>query len=283
MSRRRFISTEISLDSRLNKVSDFAALLYTWGIPHARDDCRISPQNAEELLLRVVPGRNKTIEDVEEAVKELFEVGLLGIDENGEIYYPSKSFYKYQTYINAEKRRETAQNSKNQQETPRISKEQQETARNSTLPSPSPSLSPSLSLKEEIQISASPDSDNSKKGDFGMSRSMNLTPELKAIADKVYYSDPVKFKRIAAWIGQGRKHGYPESEMTEALSQFWEYRFIDDWFPYLDEILDKVHKDRGMRESQAEHQRQMYELMQGSKSGPTLALVKGLAEAKGVK
>ena len=45
MSRRRYISTSMSIDKRLNKLAveagDFAALLYTWMIPHAADDTTI--------------------------------------------------------------------------------------------------------------------------------------------------------------------------------------------------------------------------------------------------
>lgn len=257
MARRRYISTDISLDSKLNRVSDFAALLYTWGIAHARDDCRISPQNAEEVRNRVVPGRNKSVEEVEKALLELVGSGLNGIDEKGEIYYPSNSFYKYQTYINAANRRETPQNAA------------------------SLSLSLSPSLKEESRsASPTPSADFSKSDKKTREEkhmtSMNLIPELKEAADRVYYSDPVKFKRIAAWIGQGRKNDFRETDMAEALRQFWDYRVIDEWYPYLDTILDKVVKDRNMRESTAEHERFKSEPI----AGPILNLVKGGANAK---
>ena len=46
MSRRRYLSTEVSLDTRINRLAleagDFAALLYTWMIPHAEDDASIT-------------------------------------------------------------------------------------------------------------------------------------------------------------------------------------------------------------------------------------------------
>jgi hypothetical protein len=44
--RRRYLSTAISLDPTVNKLArtagDFAALLFTWMIPHADDDGAIT-------------------------------------------------------------------------------------------------------------------------------------------------------------------------------------------------------------------------------------------------
>lgn len=125
MSRRRYLSTDISTDGKVNQLSDQAALLFTWAIPHFADDCRLTPQNAVEIRLTIVPGRNWTTKHIEGLMNEIFSLGLWGRDENGQIYTPSDSFYKFQTYINAANRRET----------PQIAA--------------SPSLSPSPSLKED--------------------------------------------------------------------------------------------------------------------------------------
>ena len=92
-----------------------------------------------------------------------------------------------------------------------------------------------------------------------MGKSMNLIPELKQETDRLYGSDPIKFKRLAAWVSQGRKHHYPETDMAEALRQFWDYRMVDEWYPYLDEILLKVFKDRNRDASLAEHLRRRAE------------------------
>lgn len=130
MARRRYISTDISTDSKVNAVSDLAALLYTWSIPHFADNCRLTPRNAAECRWTILPGRKSTEKDVEKAMNELFCVGLWGRDEDGRIFIPSDSFYKFQTYINAANRRETPQ----------------------IAASSSPSLSPSPSLKEDTYV-----------------------------------------------------------------------------------------------------------------------------------
>ncbi len=265
MARRRYISSEISVDSKLNRVSDFAALFYTWGLAHARDDCvlpatisgknkkaLITAENAEELLYRVVPGRKKAVADVEEALKQLIAVGLLEVDENGEIFYPPKSFYKYQTYVTEGNRRRFA---------PIL-------AENAASVSSSVSSSVSGSYQNKNPISASPgrskrndsDSEDHSKEVSPMGKSMGLIPELKAAADAVYLSDPIKFKRLAAWIGQGRKHGWTEPDMAETLRRFWDYRAIDEWYSYLDSILERVVKDRNIAESDREHEKNKREL-----------------------
>jgi hypothetical protein len=66
--RRRYLSTAISLDATVNKLAvtagDFAALLFTWMIPHADDDGSITA-DTEELLFTIVPGRrDKTIDNM---------------------------------------------------------------------------------------------------------------------------------------------------------------------------------------------------------------------------
>ena len=132
MSRRRYISTDISTDAKVNTLSTFAALLYTWALPHFADNCRITPQNAVEVKWTVVPARKEGVKEVERAIGEIIKAGLWGIDQDDHFFVPSKSFYKWQTYINAANRRETPQ----------------------IAASPSPSPSPSPSLKEEEDIRA---------------------------------------------------------------------------------------------------------------------------------
>lgn len=113
MSRRRYLSTGISTDTRVNRLamkSDFAALLYTWMIPHCGDDGSI-PADADELLLIVMPGRrDKTCADIEAALRLIEGEGLIEWDEDEKsVNYPVAAFYKYQTYI-TEGRRKTTQN-----------------------------------------------------------------------------------------------------------------------------------------------------------------------------
>jgi hypothetical protein len=140
MARRRYVSTEISLDPALNRVarrSDFAALLYTWMIPHAREDATITG-DPEKLLMEVLPGRrDKDPQDVEDALAMLEAEGLFEMWSRvtNTIYFEPETFYRYQTVVQKQNRRtESAEAS-----------ERQRTPANTASLSPSPSHSPSLS------------------------------------------------------------------------------------------------------------------------------------------
>ena len=108
MARRRYISTVISVDVIVNRLackSDFAALLYTWMIPHAEEDGTITA-DPEELLYTVCPARrDKDVEDVQDAVALMREMGLLILHEEL-LYFPVESFYRYQSNVHADRRRE---------------------------------------------------------------------------------------------------------------------------------------------------------------------------------
>jgi hypothetical protein len=110
MSRRRYLSTEISIDTAVNRLArsagDFAVMLYTWMIPHCDDD-GIVHGDAEEIILQVIPGRrDKKIEDVTTALAAMQEHGLIEWDQEGRrVVFPAASFYKYQTYIKEDRRR----------------------------------------------------------------------------------------------------------------------------------------------------------------------------------
>lgn len=103
MSRRRYLSTDISTDAAVNRLamrSDFAALLYTWMIPHCGDDASL-PGDAEEILMKVMPGRrDKSPDDVESALELMQQFGLIvwRRDEKT-VDYPAPAFYRYQSYI----------------------------------------------------------------------------------------------------------------------------------------------------------------------------------------
>ena len=94
-----------------------------------------------------------------------------------------------------------------------------------------------------------------RKGDF--MAGMNLIPELKEIGDMIYYRDRDRYKKIAAWIGQGRKNGYPEVVMAEALRRCNDqpiFHEIPDWWGYADNVLEKVLVDSNRDASLAEHE-----------------------------
>src|SRR4051812_10558912 len=98
MSRRRYVSTTISLDRRVNKLAqtagDFAALLYTWTIPAAEDDGSF-PEDAEELAMLVLPGRReKSFEDVMAARDAIVALGLWEKADDGRLRFPATSFYR---------------------------------------------------------------------------------------------------------------------------------------------------------------------------------------------
>ncbi len=155
MSRRRFLSTEISLDAKVNRLAsehgDFAVLLYTWLIPHSQDDATLKG-TPEEILWAVMPGRrDKTPEDVARALDAMQAVGLLWWDKLANtVYFPVESFYKYQTYVKPVNRR-----SEEPRKTLENIEEHCASAENSV--SLSPSLSPSLSTTTATRARACED------------------------------------------------------------------------------------------------------------------------------
>jgi hypothetical protein len=148
MSRRRYISTEISVDKKIRRLSDSAALLYTWMVPHAEEDATIT-SDPEELQAIVVPNRpGWSASKVERCLDEIKEAGLV-MGVNGTIYFPPTSFYKYQSNVHADRRR-------NEQplQTTDNSAEQRATAQNSASPSPSPSPSKHIVASDESTVFA---------------------------------------------------------------------------------------------------------------------------------
>ena len=140
MARRRYISTEISVDKTVNKLANQyglgAVLLYTWMIPHAEDNRSITA-DPEEILLTVIPGfRNVSVEDVTKIVKAMVEIGLL-VSNDDKLYFP-ESFYKYQSYIPENKRFFDNENAK-----------RRKTPKNTVSPSPSPS--PSININDDFE------------------------------------------------------------------------------------------------------------------------------------
>jgi hypothetical protein len=103
MSRKRYISTEISVDKVVNRLAvkhgDFAALLYTWMIPHAKDNGTITG-DIESLLMMVIPGRrDKNEDDVRVAIEAMAELGLVTLDKDKKVIQFPQSFFKYQKYV----------------------------------------------------------------------------------------------------------------------------------------------------------------------------------------
>ncbi|WP_054749974.1 DnaD domain-containing protein [Ruminiclostridium josui] len=149
MARRRYISTEISIDKAVNKLAieygDFAALLYTWMIPHAEDTCFITA-DPYEIFNKVIPARrDKTEEDIQHAVDGMIKLGLVQLSDNGKMLsFPPESFYKYQTYIPEKKRRTSAKNTDHHRQSQKSTEEHRNPS-----PSPIPTYTPNPIEEEE--------------------------------------------------------------------------------------------------------------------------------------
>lgn len=119
MGRRRYVSTDISVDPRIADLTleagPYAALLYTWLIPHA-DDTGAIPGNPRQIKLQVVPGLDSCdVQTIAESLEVMLRLGLL-VDDSGVLRFPP-SFYKHQSYIK-EERRKSAQISANPRTAP---------------------------------------------------------------------------------------------------------------------------------------------------------------------
>lgn len=109
MSRRRYLSTDISTDSKINRLrseaGDFALVLYTWMIPHASDKAVIEA-DPEELLAIVCPlMRDKTPEDATNALQAMAEIGLIWWNKDDDVIAFPESFEDYQNYLKSDRRR----------------------------------------------------------------------------------------------------------------------------------------------------------------------------------
>jgi len=100
MANRRMISKTISTSKKLMKISDFAALLFSWIIPHC-DDYGHMDGSPEMVRGIVVPLRNKTIEEVKNALQELEGADLIkNYDVKSEKYLEIIKWSEFQTFKN---------------------------------------------------------------------------------------------------------------------------------------------------------------------------------------
>ena len=76
MANRRMINKSISVSEQVNDLSDFAALLFTWLIPHT-DDYGVIPGTSRKIKALVIPMRKQSAEHVETALKEIQAARLL--------------------------------------------------------------------------------------------------------------------------------------------------------------------------------------------------------------
>jgi hypothetical protein len=165
MSRRRYISTDISTDPKLARLAAHGTLpmlLYTWAIPHMDDWGRMSG-DPMEFKLQVCPALPVSIEEVEEALDYVEDAGLwqlYEVDGKECIAIDPERWFRHQTYINKEKRGDdsgsrypTPPTSEEKNTSPQITANHRRTANNTEnqqeiaqkAVSPSPSPSPSIS------------------------------------------------------------------------------------------------------------------------------------------
>ena len=161
MSRRRYVSTDISTDVAVAALASehgpLPALLYTWAIPHADDWGRLTG-DATQFHLTVCPGVAVTTAQVGEALDQVAAAGLWERYEAGGrkcIAFPREAWNRHQTYIPASKRTQEGQggsvfppppppqNTEEHRKTPTNTEEHRKTPQNTASPSPSPSPSPS--------------------------------------------------------------------------------------------------------------------------------------------
>ena len=70
------INKSISVSEQVNRLSDFAALLFSWLIPHA-DDYGVIPGSAKKIKALIVPMRKQSADQVENALNEISNAGLI--------------------------------------------------------------------------------------------------------------------------------------------------------------------------------------------------------------
>jgi hypothetical protein len=247
MGRSRKIHTDISIDTKLNRVSDLAALLYTWMIAHTADNCRLSAKNAEELRLSVMPGRRRTDEDVDLAVGELIDQELVGRDNDGRYYLPSKNFYKYQSYINQSARADTPPIiSGDQRKTPEISGDQRRSAENAGDQRVSPEKAASPSLSPPLSLSLSKAGRDDAPADLEINVEGLLADEPRKDWHKpfkeIYQSDQGRFALLFGWCIAAENKGYAGARVADALTEFQRYDAkskVDSWARYLDILIDR--------------------------------------------
>jgi DnaD/phage-associated family protein len=160
LSRKRYISTDLSTDIRLAELAEHGTLpllLYTWAIPHFDDWGRISG-DPRQFKLTVCPALEYSSSEVLAAIDQIANVGLWNryqADGKWVLAIPSKSWFKHQSYISKEKRNndegsnfksmDFAEEGHEKDESPKNAEEQREAPQNPSSFSFSSSVSLSVS------------------------------------------------------------------------------------------------------------------------------------------
>lgn len=229
MSRKRYISTDISTDAKVAELSShgfLAPLIYTWSIPHMDDWGRISG-DAREFKMQVCPGLDITIRDVEEAINQVVSIGLwIRYNVNGKwcisISKP-ETWFKHQSYINKSKRDDdTGSNypsSDKQQETPKNAEERQETAVMTEIEQETAKIAASFSSSVSLSSSSSPLKEKHNTLSVYTSNTF-LQDALKSFVEfRKKIKKPMTEKAISLLVGNLDKLASTDNEKIEILEQ----------------------------------------------------------------
>src|SRR3990167_9807166 len=98
MAQRRMVSKTISTSKKVNRISDKAALLYTWLIPHT-DDYGHMDGDAKTVKAIVVPMRRYSLKEVERALIEMEKTDLVRrYSVSGGQFLEVVGFTEFQTF-----------------------------------------------------------------------------------------------------------------------------------------------------------------------------------------
>lgn len=98
MAERRMLAKTISTSRKINKLSDRAALIYTWMIPHT-DDFGHLEGDPVSIRAKVVPMRNIDLLEIEKDLKEMENCDVIKSYQIGEeMYIEITNFDSFQTF-----------------------------------------------------------------------------------------------------------------------------------------------------------------------------------------
>jgi len=117
------------------------------------------------------------------------------------------------------------------------------------------------SLPSEPSEPKNPNTGTPAVVDISPQKRRELDQRIKEPADRIYKSDRKKFDRLIAWIKQAQRYKYSDEVIGLTLVAFERYvPVVQDWWPYLDRIIDKMEKDVNARQAQKDHERFKEEL-----------------------
>ncbi|KKL17578.1 hypothetical protein LCGC14_2484160 [marine sediment metagenome] len=206
MARGRMISKEISLDEKVNALSDDTArLIFTWLIPHLDREGRIYGE-ARVIKSIVIPRLNHSEQKVEKYLKECEEMKLiLRYSVNGNQYISAPHFEKHQTGLRKDKEAQ----SKIPPNSTDLGRSKDEVSRTKS--------PPKIKFKSKLKIKSNKES-NTKKV-YGEFKNVLLTDQdYKKLTDKF---GETKAKTLIEKLSEGiKRKGYKYKDF---------YLTVPDW------------------------------------------------------